>query len=150
MLLGALLALPLSACQLLSDDGQERERGTAPTRERDQELVEAAIAVETQLVRLLRPLTGTGPERDRDTARTSLRIHQEHLELLGGAPSSQGGSQQLGRKQQRRQRARVARAEERASRRHRDAAVGAASGPFARVLAGMAAASAQQAQVWRA
>ncbi len=142
------LVLPMSACDLLASDESPGTGAPTPTRERDQELVDEAVALETALVRLLAPLTRSGPPQQRRQATLALRVHRDHLELLGSEPPG-AGQQKLGRAAQRRRLSRLVRAEERASRRHRDAAVRAASGPFARVLAGMSAASAQQAQVWR-
>ena len=147
VLLGALVVAPLAGCDAVSDDpgsgGPE-----APTRDADRALVDDAVEVESELVALVTPLTRTGPERQRRRARATLRVHQQHLALLEGDSPSDKGTRPRGRAS-RGSGGAVASAEDRAARRHREAAGRAASGPFARVLASMAAASAQQAQVWR-
>lgn len=147
VLVGAAAAVSLSACDVLTDDEVEPGPG-APTRERDRQLADAAAAVEAGLVRLLHPLTSSGSARERRAARASLQVHLRHLELLDTEPPVPSGPR-LDQRQARARRDRLRRAEEVASRRHRDSALRAASGPFARVLAAMSAASAQQAQVWR-
>lgn len=147
VLLGAVAVVPLSACDVGSSDSGKG--GPAPTRDADRALVDEAVEVEAALVALLTPLARTGPARLRRRARATLRVHEEHLSLLEG--DSRGGTGTPSRRRDAgRGEADVASAEDRAARRHRDAAGRAASGPFARVLAAMAAASAQQAQVWRA
>jgi hypothetical protein len=146
VLLGAVAAVPLSACDVGSSDSGKG--GPAPTRDADRALVDQAVEVEAALVALLTPLTRTGPERRRRRARATLRVHQDHLRLLEGN-SPRRAETPSRRRDVGRAEAAVASAEDRAARRHRGAAGRAASGPFARVLAAMAAASAQQAQVWR-
>ena len=147
VLLGALAVVPLAGCDAVSDDPGSRGP-EAPTRDADRALVDAAVEVESELVALVTPLTRTGPERQRRRARATLQVHQQHLALLEGDSPSDKGPRPRG-PDARGSVGAVASAEDRATRRHREAAGRAASGPFARVLASMAAASAQQAQVWR-
>lgn len=147
VLLGALAVAPLAGCDAVSD-GAGSSGPETPTRDADRALVDDAVEVESELVALVTPLTRTGPERQRRRARATLRVHQQHLALLEGDSAREDGSAPR-RRATREADTAVAQAEDRAARRHRDAAGRAASGPFARVLAAMAAASAQQAQVWR-
>lgn len=145
VLLGTVAVVPLSACVGPSDSGNG---GPGATRDADRALVDEAVEVEAALVALLTPLTRTGPEQQRRRARATLRVHLDHLMLLEGDPPRRTEAPSR-RRDTGRAEATVASAEDRAARRHRGAAGRAASGPFARVLAAMAAASAQQAQVWR-
>lgn len=132
--------LPVAACQ----DGPLRtpagEDGQGPAaRDPDEALLEAAARAEAQMVSGLRPLLASGPA----ALRATIRVHEAHLALLEqSGPDVPGDGRRLRVRT-------IAAAEERLARRHTRAAVRASSGQFARMLAGMAAAAAQQADVWR-
>lgn len=135
--------VPLAACQgspLRStlDEGDSDAGGPDP----DEALLAAAVRDEAEMVARLRAVLPRAPQRVRPT----LQVHEAHLEVLRGAtdepPETDGPGARLTLR-------RVFAAEEALGRRHAAAAVRASSGPFARVLAGMAAAAAQQAVLWR-
>lgn len=107
----------------------------------DEALLAAAVRREAQLLAMLRPLLTTGPA----SVRRTVQVHEAHLALLEQAEDADGGASPGRRLRV----GGIAAAEERLARRHAEAAVRASSGQFARVLAGMAAAAAQQAEVWR-
>jgi hypothetical protein len=137
--------LPLAACQgspLHSPPDQVG--GEGPARDPDETLLLAAARAEAQMVSMLRPLLTTSP----GAVRRTLRVHEAHLALLDqpGQPDQPEEDAPAGRRPRA---TAIAAAEERLARRHSRAAVHASSGQFARVLAGMAAAAAQQADVWR-
>jgi hypothetical protein len=134
--------VPLTGCQgsplsIADDGGFEHDRPDP-----DEALLVAAVRAEAEMAARLRTLLPRSARR----VRRSLQVHEAHLDLLRDAteqlpePDVGGGRLSLRR---------VSAAEEALSRRHADAAVRASSGPFARLLAGMAAAAAQQADLWR-
>ncbi len=109
----------------------------------DAALLEAARRAESRMVRLLRHRVRSAAA-PRGLARAGLEVHLAHLALLEVPADEEGagrGSSPSPRD--------LAAAEERLARRHTELAVRATSGPFARVLAGMAAASGQQTDLWR-
>ena len=133
-------ALPLAACQdgpLRTPAGEDGQGPAAP--DPDEALLDAAARAEAQMVSLLRPLVASGPA----ALRRTVRVHEAHLALLEHPDAGDPGA---GRRMRL---SAIAAAEERLARRHTEAAVRASSGQFARMLAGMAAAAAQQADVLR-
>jgi hypothetical protein len=140
--------LPLTACEdvpLRASDGDPA--GGPPTADPDEVLLEAAVRAEVGMVVLLRPLLRVGRPQARRLVQRTLEVHRAHLELIGGPGWQRSMTPGPGRPRQRWDQ--VVAAEERLGRHHSEAAVRASSGQFARVLAGMAAASAQQADLWR-
>lgn len=132
--------VPLTGCQgspLVTEAGEP-----ATEADPDERLLVAAAGAEAEMVARLRALLPRSPGRVRRT----LQVHEAHLELLGEAdarlPEPDVGDDRLTLR-------RVTAAEEALGRRHAAAAVQASSGSFARLLAGMAAAAAQQADLWR-
>lgn len=145
--------LPLAAaCGGSPLDVGPVERGAGPQEaDPDEALLRTAVRLEEQMLTDLESLLPRSPRRVRPT----LEVHRAHLALLRGAaddtdspteeePEGQDGPPGGGLTPRR-----VSAAEARLARRHTDAAARASSGQFARVLAGMAAAAAQQADVWR-
>lgn len=135
--------MPLTACEnvpLESSDGGAAADGIADP---DQALLDEAVRAEAEIVAMLTPMLRTLPARFRRAAQLTVAVHAAHLELLDGdLPVAEPS-------RRRTPTWRVVGAEEALARRHGEAAVRASSGQFARVLAGMAAAAAQQAEVWR-
>jgi hypothetical protein len=136
------LALPLTACEEVTlypaAPGE-----ASPAADPDESLLSAARRLEGRIVLGLQPLLRHRAEPVRRLARQGLAVHEAHLEALDDRAAPGGGAARL------RAAGQVVEAEEALARRHTDLAVRAQSGPFARVLAGMAAASAQQADLWR-
>lgn len=117
-----------------------------PDPDRDDELVASALADELALARLLRTTRRRHPSLA-EAASAALLTHEAHIELLSAA-SPRPSSGQMPRIDVPRRapaaRTNLANAEGGLVRAHSDRAVAAASGPLARVLAGMAASAAQQ------
>ena len=116
----------------------------APAGDPDDALLAAAARDEARMVSMLSPLLADGPAGIRRT----LQVHRAHLALLDqpDEPEQDDGDATAA---ERLRPGGIAAAEERLARRHAQAALRASSGQFARVLAAMAAASAQQAALWR-
>ena len=135
----------LAACQEspLHEPGSSEGVGV-PAGDPDDALLAAAARDEARMVSMLSPLLATGPA----AVRRTVQVHRAHLALLDqpDEPEQDGAGAAA---PQRLRPGGIAAAEERLARRHAQAALRASSGQFARVLAAMAAAAAQQAAVWR-
>jgi hypothetical protein len=145
VLTGVVAAGALSACTGNSP--------VAPPAPDPDELIAAeALAAETALLALLEAVGRTHPKRVRALARTR-GVHTAHVQLLTEAvkgaqtPAPSPGQPFTGG--DRVAFLAVARAEDKLGETLRRGAFRAESGPFARVLAGMAAATAQQAATLR-
>jgi hypothetical protein len=124
----------------------------SPAEDPDAALAAQVLAAENELLRLLDTLTADRPRRVRALA-ANRAVHEAHLQLLGRAttttttaptetPAPFTGDDRAAYLA-------LARAEDRLGQMLRRAAFSAQSGPFARVLAGMAAAAAQQSAALR-
>jgi hypothetical protein len=145
VLLGALAAGALTACT-------DNSPATPGVPDPDEALVREALAAETSLLGLLSAVTRPHARRARELAGT-LAVHTAHVQLLGHAvedtpsPTTTPGAAFVG--DDKAAYLTVARAEDALGLTLRRCAFRAESGPFARVLAGMAAAAAQQAVALR-
>ena len=146
-------ALTATGCGV--DDGGPPTAGTDPPTEPgvDLRLLREALRREQQLEDRVVSLRG-----DRATLRTLLQgvaaVHRDHLDLLQRSAPDDGEDEVRLRIRSARPRPaagdqvrRLAAAERRLAQAYADAALAARSGPFARVLAGMAAAADQQAHL---
>lgn len=142
--------VPLAACDDVPLHGSGRTGGTAEGRaDPDEDLLADAVQAEQRALAALQPLVDEAPARLRALLLSTVRIHRAHLELLDGAGDDPAPGPVVRRADVRRRLGQVASIEQALARRHAALAVRAGSGQFARVLAGMAAAGAQQADVWR-
>jgi hypothetical protein len=144
-LLGASLvagALSLTGCDDVLGEGGPGITSARTAEDPDEAVVTAAVRAEADAAAAVRRLLRSAPQRSRAQLRSTLDVHETHLGLLApdGAPASAGPRVRLRG---------LTALEDRLSRQHTDLAVRAVSGQLARVLAAMAAASAQQADVWR-
>jgi hypothetical protein len=145
----ALLAVGLSACDEVPLEQTRPGAFTAPSaapvpqEDPDRDLLDAALLLEaTQVARVARALR-TGQRRPLLVA--ARRVHQAHIDLLRGdddAPPAPRLSTPPARVL-----ANLPSTELSVAEQHAKAALAAQSGPFARVLASMAAAARQQAHV---
>ena len=147
----AAVAVAVTGCGPEGDGSPVPEAGGSADQGVDLRLLREALRREQQLEDKVVSL-----RRDRAGLRTPLRqaaaVHREHLDLLRRSVAEDGDDEvTLSRRRARRepppavQVRRLAAAERRLAQAHADAALEARSGPFARVLAGMAAAADQQA-----
>lgn len=143
--------LPLTACDDVLLESSTGAGGPAdgPAADPDEQLLSDAVTAEQQALDALRALVDAAPTALRSLLVATVRVHEAHLELLDGGGGEAAPGQSVPRGQVRRRLRQVAVLEQGLARRHAASAVRATSGQFARVLAGMSAASAQQADVWR-
>lgn len=118
-----------------------------PAEDPDAALAMQALAAEAELLALLDAITADRPRRLRVLA-ANRGVHEAHVQLLreaaSTAPDSPTSSAAPFTGDDRTAYLALARAEDRLGQTLRRGAFAAQSGPFARVLAGMAAAAAQQ------
>ena len=143
--------VPLTACDdvPLEASGGTGGRTQGRAVDPDEALLAEAVEAEQRVLAGLLPLVEEAPARLRPLLQSTVRIHEAHLELLADAGRDRAPGPAVPRQEVRRRLRQVPSIEESLARRHGDMAVRVASGQFARVLAGMSAASAQQADVWR-
>lgn len=149
LLLGTFLAAGLTACGDVPLDrtrpGAFDSRPAAPAGpDPDEGLLRTALTLEaTQVARLDRVLRSKLPPRTTDALRAAREVHAAHVDLLRGddaAPQVQPPHLVA-----RRLLGRLPDTETVIAEQHATACLAAESGPFARVLASMAAAARQQA-----
>ena len=146
VLTAALATGALTACT--SDETVD----PAPAEDPDAALATQALAAEAELLAVLDTVTADRPRRLKALA-ANRAVHEAHVQLLRGAATVAPGTPTTSARpfagDDRAAYLALARAEDRLGQTLRRAAFSAQSGPFARVLAGMAAASAQQSATLR-
>jgi len=139
VLTAALATGALAACT------DETAVDATPTEDPDGALATEALRTETAILALIDSLTAGRPRRLHELGATR-GVHEAHVLLLGEAatPTSSPTPPSAFTGDDRAAYLALAQAEDRAGQTLRRVAFRASSGPFARVLAAMAAASAQQ------
>lgn len=139
----AAVTAPLTACEDVPLERADTGGPTGDAPDPDEDLLADAVRVEALMLASLQRLLDRAPAGQRPSVRRTLDVHRAHLGLLRDGDSAPPPEARPLRSRE------VAAAEDRLARRHAEAAVRASSGQFARVLAGMSAGAAQQAEVWR-
>jgi hypothetical protein len=142
-------AVPLAACDDVLRGGSTPGAGHDPAVDPDDALLDEAVEAERQALAVLQPLVGAAPAGLRAPLVGTLRVHRAHLDLLDDSGRDVEPRPAVRGDEARRRIRRVTSIEQDLARRHAALAVRASSGQFARVLASMAAAAAQQSDLWR-